>query len=225
MEKGKLEIDAAIFDLDGTLIDSTAAYVELAEEMYRRLHLPPVSGNVILERVRNTKDNWANLFVEEEMRDGLLQEAAAIYKEISPRLFSAGVKMIPGSCSTLKRLSAAGIGIGLVTSTHLKHMDGKLYPFKRNGLMELIGATIAIEDTERIKPHPDPLLECAKRLGVSPERSIYVGDSHTDIRASKSAGMKAIGVLTGMDDCETLEMEDPYMVIDSVVHLPLVIHC
>jgi len=198
--------------------------MKLAEEMFRRLHLPPVSGKVILERIRDTKNNWENLFAVEEKRDGLMEEAAAIYKEISPRLFTADVKMIPGSSGTLKKLSAAGISIGLVTSTHLKHMDRKLFPFKENGLMELIGATIAIENTQRIKPHPDPLIECAKRLGVSPERSIYVGDSHTDIRAGESAGMKTIGVLTGMDNYETLKMEDPYMIIDSVAHLSQAVH-
>ncbi|EFK07610.1 HAD hydrolase, family IA, variant 3 [delta proteobacterium NaphS2] len=224
LKNDTLKIDAAIFDLDGTLIDSIAAYVELAEEMFRRLHLPPVSGKVILERIRDTKDNWANLFAVEEMREGLMEEAAAIYKEISPRLFTADVKMLPGSGSTLRKLSAAGISIGLVTSTHSRSMDGKLYPLRENGLMELIGATIAIEDTQRIKPHPDPLIECAKRLGVSPERSIYVGDSHSDIRAGKSAGMKAIGVLTGMDNYETLKREDPYMIIDSVAHLSRAVH-
>lgn len=224
LKNGTLRIDAAIFDLDGTLIDSIAAYMKLAEEMFRRLHLPPVSGKVILERIRDTKDNWENLFAAEEKRDGLIQEAAAIFKEISPRLFTADVKMIPGSGSTLKRLSAAGISIGLVTSTHSRSMDRKLYPLRENGLLELIGATIAIEDTRRIKPHPDPLIECTRRLGVSLEKSIYVGDSHTDIRAGKSAGMKAIGVLTGMDNYETLEMEDPYMIIDSVVHLSQAVH-
>ena len=224
MKNCKLKIESAIFDLDGTLINSIDAYIKLAEEMFRRLHLPPVSGKVILERIRDTKGHWENLFTVEEKRDGLIQEATAIFKEISPRLFTADVKMIPGSGSTLKRLSAAGISIGMVTSTHSRSMDRKLCPLRENGILELIDATIAIEDTKRIKPDPEPLIECARRLGISPNRSIYVGDSHTDIRAGNSAGMKAIGVLTGMDNYETLKMEGPYMIIDSVAHLSEVVH-
>ena len=225
MKNDRLKVDAVIFDLDGTLIDTIAAYIKLAEEMFRRLHLPPVPGAVILERIRDTQNNWENLFTAEENRDGLIQEATVIFEEISPHLLTEDIKMISGCGSILKKLSEAGIRMGLVTSTHSRYLNDKLFSIRENGFLELLGATIAIEDTEKIKPDPEPLIECARRLGVSPEKSMYVGDSHTDIMAGKSAGMKTIGVLTGMGSYETLKKEDPYMIIDSVAHLPRVVCC
>ena len=47
-----------------------------------------------------------------------------------------------------------------------------------------------------MKPAPDPLIECARRLGLATEQCMYVGDSHVDIRAGNAAGMMTIGVLT-----------------------------
>ena len=75
---------------------------------------------------------------------------------------------------------------------------------------------IAIEDSPRRKPAPDPLLECARRLNVAPEQCIYVGDSRVDIRAGTAAGMMTIGVLSGLDNYATLRREHPTMILDSV---------
>jgi phosphoglycolate phosphatase len=82
--------------------------------------------------------------------------------------------------------------------------------------MEVI---IAADDAPRKKPAPDPLLECSKRLGILPERCMYVGDARTDIQAGKAAGMKTVGVLTGFDDHKALSRENPDAVIDSIADL------
>lgn len=61
------------------------------------------------------------------------------------------------------------------------------------------------------------MIDCGKRLGVAMDKSVYMGDSRTDIRAGKAAGMKTIGVQTGMDDYESLKKENPDRIIDGVV--------
>ena len=78
---------------------------------------------------------------------------------------------------------------------------------------------ITIEDTPEVQPAPDPLIECARRLGVAEEKSVYVGDSYVDLRAGKAAGMMTVGVLTGVDDYETLKREDPDMIVESIFDL------
>jgi len=224
LKDSRLIVDAVLFDLDGTLIDSTDIYIRIAEEIFRRLDLPPVSGARILERIRDTNNNWESLFpVETKERDSLIREARGVFQEISPRLFTENIKMIPGSVGALKGIAGAGIRIGLVTSTHARSLDGKLRPLKEKDVLKLIEITVAIEDTPRIKPEPDPLIECARRMGVPLHKSVYVGDSRTDIRAGNSAGMKTIGVLTGMDDYDTIKNEDPYTIIGSVAELSNVI--
>jgi phosphoglycolate phosphatase-like HAD superfamily hydrolase len=56
-------------------------------------------------------------------------------------------------------------------------------------------------------------------LNTTEEECIYVGDAHVDMKAGKAAGMITIGVLTGIDDYETLVREEPYTILDSVYEL------
>jgi phosphoglycolate phosphatase-like HAD superfamily hydrolase len=62
-------------------------------------------------------------------------------------------------------------------------------------------------------------LECARRLGEKPEKCAYVGDTTGDIVAGRAAGMRTIGVLTGLDDYESLREQDPDVILDSVSQL------
>jgi len=217
----KLKIDAIIFDLDGTLIDSRDIYFKVLEEIFSRLNLPLVSKEIILEIMRKSSKDWGDLFSEEteERRARLVNEAKAIFKEVFPRMFRKDNKMIPGAGKIIRQISSEGVKVGMVTSTHFDYLDGKLDPLKKTGIYDLIESIVCIEDTPKFKPEPDPLIECARRLGVSMDKSVYVGDSCVDIRAGRAAGMKTVGVLTGMDSYETLKKEDPDVIMDSVADL------
>ena len=57
------------------------------------------------------------------------------------------------------------------------------------------------------KPHPDGLIDCCKALGVEPSASVYIGDSPSDGKAAKAAGMRSVGVLWGANSREQLEGE------------------
>ena len=221
MNNSSLIVDAAIFDLDGTLIDSSEMYFTVTEELLKRLGLPPVPRKVLLEKMREGVGGWGDLFPNEpeSQKKQLAQEAGRIYKEIAPRMFQQNLKMIPGATETLKQISARGMKIGLVTLTHLKYLNDKLYPLKKAGVADLIESIICIEDVPRVKPAPDSLIECAKRMNVSTAKCVYIGDSDIDIKAGRAAGMKTVGVLTGMDNYETLKKEDPDVIVDSVVDL------
>jgi len=79
---------------------------------------------------------------------------------------------------------------------------------------------ITLDDVEHRKPSGDPLLECARRIGENPGTCAYIGDTTGDMVAGKAAGMRTIGVLTGLDDYETLKAEGPDMIVESVSQLP-----
>ena len=221
MNNSSLIVDAAIFDLDGTLIDSADTYFTVIEEILKRLDLPPVPRKVLLEKMREGVESWGDLFPSESesWKNRLTKEAGTLFKEIASRMFQQNLKMIPGATEILKQISARGIKIGLVTLTHLKYLNDKLYPLKKAGVADLIESIICIEDVPRVKPAPDSLIECAKRMNVSMAKCVYIGDSDIDIQAGRAADMKTVGVLTGMDNYETLKKEDPDVIVDSVVDL------
>ena len=216
-----MKIEAVIFDLDGTLIDSVPAYFKILEVIVRRLNLPPVSKDAASALMTGGMAAW-EVLIPEEMKDRkeeLRQEILRLSMEISPEVFQKEVKLIPGAPEIFSQLSESEIKIGLVTSTHAKFLDGKLLPLKKRGIDKFIDEVITIEDAPEVKPAPDPLIECARRLGVAEEKSVYVGDSYVDLRAGKAAGMMTVGVLTGVDDYETLKREDPDMIVESIFDL------
>jgi HAD superfamily hydrolase (TIGR01509 family) len=151
--------------------------------------------------------------------EDLIASARVVIREMYPRVFEEEVDVVPGAEHLLKRLHERNVKLGLVTSTLGRFIEFKLIPLKKRGLHDLFHSVITLDDVKNRKPSGDPLLECARRLGVSPGKCAYVGDAAGDIVAGKAAGMRTIAVLTGVDDYEALKGEDPDMILDSVSQL------
>ena len=94
-----------------------------------------------------------------------------------------------------------------------------MQPLKNVGADALFEVIITPDDVERRKPAPDPLIACAQQLDLKPVNCVYVGDTATDIKAGKAAGMLTVGVLTGFDEYEILETENPDAIISDVQNL------
>ena len=225
MNDTKLQVDAVIFDLDGTLIDSIGIYFKIVDIVFERLSLPPVSREAILEAVKEGDFDWDCVLPDDvkERKDEIISNAVEIILEIYPRMFGKDLKLIQGVDRVLKTISRDGLRIGLVTSTPQQGMVYKMKPLKKAGIDKLFEAIITTDDVKNKKPAAEPLVECLRRLQVDAIRSVYVGDTRVDIKAGKSAGMKTIGVLTGFDDLTALEEEEPDAIIQSVRDLPDVI--
>jgi HAD superfamily hydrolase (TIGR01549 family) len=190
----KLKVAAVIFDLDGTLIDSIDIYFTIVENALKRLN------------VLNRKAE-------------IIDEAWAVINEIAPQMFADNLELIQGAGHIVESLSSNGLKIGLVTSTQRQYLETKMQPLKNAGVDNLFDAIITSDDVEKRKPAPDPLITCAQLLDMKPGNCVYVGDTTTDIKAGKAAGMRTIGVLTGFDEYGALEKEDPDAIIENVQNL------
>ena len=221
LNDGKLTIEAAIFDLDGTIIDSIPIYYRIIDIVFEKLELPPVSNSQIAEAAKDGDFNWDVVLSERVLnrKDEIITAARKIIYDIYPEMFGKDLKLIPRAAEALKEISSSGIKIGIVTSTPTQGMAYKLKLLKRNGIAELLKVIITADDVQEKKPAAEPLVKCAKRLGVALNQSVYVGDTRVDIRAGKAAGMKTIGVLTGFDDYESLKKEKPDAIIKSINEL------
>jgi HAD superfamily hydrolase (TIGR01509 family) len=223
----KIKVKAIIFDLDGTLIDSIDIYFAIVEKALERLNLPPVSRASILSAANSENFNWEHVLPKElgNRKTEVIDKARAIIDQIAPSLFEKNVKLIPGADRILKRISCNGLKIGLVTSTRRSYLKIKMQPFKSAGVAKLFEVIISSDDIQKRKPAPEPLIVCAHRLRLGPDKCAYVGDTHTDMQAGRAAGMKTIGVLTGFDKFKLLQKETPDAIIDSIGHLMEVIAC
>jgi len=221
----KLKVDAVIFDLDGTLIDSIDIYFAIVENALEKLQLPAVSRNQILAAAESENFNWELVLPQEVLKrkQTIIDEAWMVINEIAPRMFADNVEIIRGADHVVKYVASNGIKIGLVTSTQRRYLKIKMQPLRHAGVDQLFDVIITSDDVEKRKPAPDPLIACAKRLDLQPENCVYVGDTATDIKAGKAAGMRTIGVLTGFDGQKMLEKESPDAILDSVRNLETVI--
>jgi HAD superfamily hydrolase (TIGR01509 family) len=218
---GKINVECVMFDLDGTLIDSSEAYFKIIEIAFARLDLPPVSRRVILKAMEDGQINW-KVVLPAEMHacmDGVVAKTRAVIDLIYPSIFREDVCLVPGADEILRRIASRGLKMGLVTTTGRRHLAEKLRPLRDAGIDQLLELVITTDDVAARKPAPDPLIECAKRLGVAVGNSVYVGDTRVDMMAGKAAGMKTVGVLTGFDDYETLKQERPDAILASVSDL------
>ncbi len=221
----KMKVDAVLFDLDGTLIDSIGIYYKIVDIVFDRLGLPPVPREAFVEAAKDGNFQWDSVLPEnlQDRKIKVIEQATEITKEIYPRLFAKHLKLIPGAGKILEAISDEGMKIGIVTSTPEENMTYKRQMLKSAGIDKMIEIIITADDVKNKKPAAEPLIQCIRRLGVAPAKSVYVGDARIDIKAGKAAGMKTIGVLTGFDNLLALETENPDAILDSVRDLPLAI--
>ena len=219
--QNKLSVHAVIFDMDGTLIDSIDIYFKIVEIALERLKLPQVSRKIILDAAEDGDFNWEVVLPDEvrHKKDEIIGQAWDIINEIAPQMFEENLKLIQGADNILQSISTSIPRIGLVTSTQQKYLEIKMQPLQNAGVEKLFEVIITSDDVPNRKPDPDPLIECARRLGVDPNKCVYVGDTRTDIKAGKAAGMKTVAVLTGFDDYDMLANEGPDAIIDSIRNL------
>jgi len=220
-KRKKLKVGAVIFDLDGTLIDSIDIYFTIVEKALERLNLPPVSRNKILAAAESVDFNWELILPQEALgrKDKIIDKAWGVINEIAPRMFEDQMELIQGADTIVENLSSNGLKIGLVTSSQKQYLEIKMQPLKQAGVEELFEVIITTDDVLKRKPAPDPLITCAQQLDMRPGNCVYIGDTATDIKAGKAAGMRTIGVLTGFDDHAILEKEKPDAIMKSVRNL------
>jgi HAD superfamily hydrolase (TIGR01549 family) len=218
LDKEKTPIEAILFDLDGTLIDSTEAYYRIVEIVLEKMNFPPVPRDIMLQAAENGSFNWPMILPDLPLqeRDKIINKLWAEVATIYPEIFRTQVKLFPDTKKVIGRIIELGPPLGIVTATSRANMTEKLGLLDSEGILQHFREIITSDDTEKRKPDPSPLLLCARRLNASPERCLYIGDKTEDICAGKAAGMKTVAVVTGVDSYERLVDENPDILIDSL---------
>lgn len=182
-------VRAVLFDLDGTLIDSAPDLGAAANAMRSARGLAPLP----LPHYRAWASAGARglLFAAFDM--GPQDERFADWRDEFLARYEQGLlqhtKPFAGVTEVLDHLRQRGLAWGIVTNKHSRFTD----PIVR-GMSCLMDAAVVIsgDTTAHAKPHPEPLLEAARRLGLWPSECLYVGDDERDIVAGRAAGMPTV---------------------------------
>ncbi len=185
---------AVLFDLDGTLIDSAPDLAAAANDLRHRRGMPTLAFETLRPWVGAGARGmvWAALEVASDQPEfiALRDEFLGCYEQRltdTTRVFDA---MQP----LLNALSQRQISWGIVTNKAARFT----LPLVRALKLDDRAATVICGDTTaHAKPHPAPLLEAARQLGVSPKSCVYVGDDLRDIQAGQAAGMDTVAAAWG----------------------------
>jgi N-acetyl-D-muramate 6-phosphate phosphatase len=175
---------AVLFDLDGTLIDSAPDLAAAANVMRVRRGLPPLPPAQYRPHggsgARGMLLQAFDVAPGDEGYDQLKREFLDGYE----RLMHESTRPFHGMEAALCVLGRAGLAWGIVTN------KAERFALPLTAALRLDAATVIGGDTTPYsKPHPAPLLEAARRLGVSPSACLYVGDDERDVQAGRAAGM------------------------------------
>lgn len=220
--------EAILFDLDGTLIDTTNLILRCFEHSWQKVcarshsreRLIATFGiplRVAMEGLLATEESeFEKKTVEASVQNQRLESLVQEYRLFNAANHDALALPFEGVKETISQLRARGYRIGVVTS---KSREMALRGLKLCLLDSLVDAAICLEDTERHKPDPAPILAALDRFGLPPGNAAYIGDSRFDIIAGRAAGVRTVAALWGPYPRTALELENPDHMPESIVDL------
>jgi len=208
-DQNRSPIEAILFDLDGTLLDSFGLHYGAYEvmfghfgiEMSRELFLQTYSPNWYrtYEAFGLAEEHW-------ELANTLWLEAAAVHE---PQLF-------PGVETMLVELGS-NYQLGIVTSGSKSRVVNDL---DRLDIAHLFSTIVTGDDIVEPKPAPDALELALSHLSILPHDAVYVGDAHADFEMSRAAGVRFVGVAS---EFANLIEDHPEYALYPIESLPTVI--
>ena len=202
---------AVLFDMDGVVVASEPLHEEAQRMVFARYALDVPESE--FARFKGWTERRVYAYIAEHFGVGdttveaLVEAKHAAYESISHKL-----TLVPGAGELITELSGAGTVLGLVTSAVRADQVRACDKF---GLTDHFGTIISAEDVTHAKPHPEPYLTAANRLGVDPKTCLVIEDSLYGITAAIRAGCSIIG-LAGTFSPSVLEESGADAVADSM---------
>lgn len=187
-------ITAAIFDIDGTLLDSVDDHARAWQEAFAEFgHSIPFAD--VRYQIGKGSDQLLPVFLSDAERE----ETGDAIESLCGKLFKArylpGLKPFPAAADLLRRVKAAGLKVALGSSAKAAELE--IYK-TIVGIEDLVDTAASSEDAERSKPHPDIFAAAMKRLGDPAAADVIaLGDTPYDAQAAGKLGIRTIGMLCG----------------------------
>ena len=200
-----MRFSAVLFDFDGVLVDTEWAIYEAWHRTFLANN-HPLPLEIYTQCIGSDFDTWSPKTHLEELTGRSfdwhqLDEARQI--EIHRDLEAAGP--MPGVVALLEKLNAAGVPVGVVSSSSHPWVDGWL---EKLGLISYFRTVVCRGDAPRIKPAPDLWLEALRRLELPGDQCLAIEDSLNGVKSAKSAGLNVWAVPNRTTACLDLSIAD-----------------
>jgi len=187
-----------LFDLDGTLIDSTDAIVSTFHHSFDVHKFEHPKDEEIMALIGYPLDV---MYARLDVPDELVWDFVATYKERYRKISTQKTELL--ECARDAVINAYEFAtLGIVTTKTGSYSEILMEHF---GLMQYFDVLIGREHVQNPKPHQEPILKALESLDVQDKDIWMIGDTKLDLISAKNAGINSVGVLTGYDDIDSLK--------------------
>lgn len=186
-------IKAAIFDMDGTMINNMEYHQKAWAEFLKR-HGISFTTEEFKEKISGKKnDQIFSLVFGKELSSEEIKQYTEEKEDLYRELYKPEIKEVPGLNNTIQELEKRDIKLAIATTAPEKNRN---FGLKSLQLTDKFPIILGDEHVSHGKPHPEIYLETAKQLGVLPSECLVFEDSPPGVGSGKNAGMMVVGILT-----------------------------
>lgn len=224
-----LKVDAAIVDLDGTMVDTIGDFAQAVARMLAALQLPAIAPQQIEHMVGKGTENLLRSVLAHVLPQAgvaqadvaarvaeLFPQALTLYEEHYIAINGQYSALYPGVIEGLQALQAAGVRLACVTNKPLAFTTPLLAAKGLSAYFELVYGG---DSFEKKKPDPMPLLRACEALGTPPASTLMLGDSSNDAQAARAAGCPVVLVTYGYNHGQPVREVDADGFVDSLAAL------
>jgi beta-phosphoglucomutase len=191
---------AAIFDMDGTLVDNNPYHFKAWKELFDQYNRVEVTPDLFNEKISGVPGmvimrNFFGADYDEQQMKAMFEEKTVRYREI----YQPNIAPINGLERLLQELKNAGVKLAVASSATTSNIDFILNNLSIKSMFDTIvdGPRIS-----KAKPNPQIFLKAADDLGITPDNCIVFEDSLSGVKAANAAGMKVVGITTSHTPAE-----------------------
>ncbi len=186
-------IQAALFDIDGTLVDTVDLHAKAWQRALARFG-KEVAYRDVRAQIGKGGDQLLPVFLSGDELERFGEDLETYRADLYQREYLPWARPFPQSRELLAQLKRAGVVVGLASSSKRTELG---YYLRMVGGASLVDAATTADDADRSKPFPDVFEACLRKVGVEPGEALAVGDSPYDAEAAARAGVATVGLLCG----------------------------
>ncbi len=199
---------AALFDLDGTLVDTPRAIVETFTAAFASMGVHDRDPAAIRATIGLPLEQAFSRLLEVPLTDPRVAQGVKQYQAFFKELIlpKASTLLFPGVVEGLEALRGQGIALAVATSKYYASADALL---KAAGIREHFDLVVGADQVSQPKPHPEMGEFIMRTLKVSAEHAVMVGDTTHDLKMARAAGMRSVAVSYGVHSVQELKSSEP----------------
>jgi phosphoglycolate phosphatase len=211
-------IDAALIDLDGTMVDTVDDFTAGLNGMLARLDARPVTRDEVVHYIGKGSENLIRRVLAPRLPAGdaeaRFDEALALYQEAYAHINGRHTRLYPDVEAGLQALRDAGVKLACVTNKPHRFAVELLAQYRLDGYFAVV---LGGDSVARKKPDPLPMLAACDALGVAPRAAVAIGDSENDALAGRAAGTATLTVPYGYNHGNAIQTINSDGIVDSLL--------